>query len=279
MKMILGAGLALAAGLGMASSAVAQDDDWEFQQDTARNITVAAARYDAGQMIVAQCREGALTLVIAGLRGEAETVELEAARADGRRDLQEWRTAGAPGAFRSAVPARDLRFLRGGGTYSVRTAAGDEPVFAATFDLPTESANLDRVLTACGWGLTDERDLLTRAGDAVSFTDPAAQNQFSQPRPSRSVQSRNRVPPPPPPATPGPAEQQISCIVRDLKTADCRADHPPAPGGRIDEAVLRRFEGRQLYAADPAAAEGKVVYISRSGVTVVVDYIATVPAR
>jgi hypothetical protein len=271
MRTVLSAGLALAAGLGMASTAVAQDDDWEFQQDTARNITVAAARYDAGQMIVAQCREGALTLVVAGLRGEADKVEVQAARADGRHDIQEWRSAGAQGAFRSAVPARDLRFLRGGGTYTVQTAEGAEPAFAATFDLPTESANLDRVLTACGWALTDERDLLARGGSAVSFTDPAAEHRFSQPRPSRSVQSRNRVPPPPPPPTPGPAEQQISCIVRDLKTADCRADHPPAAGGRVDEAVLRRFEGRQLYAADAAAAEGKVVYISRSGVTVVID--------
>jgi hypothetical protein len=124
MRTVLFAGLAMAAGLGAAAGAAAQDDDWEFQQDPAQNITIAAARYDAGQMIVVQCRGGALTAVLTGLPQATGELTLTATRADGRSDVQTWTSAGAPGSYRSTVPARDIRFMRGGGLYRVHTAEG-----------------------------------------------------------------------------------------------------------------------------------------------------------
>ena len=250
-------GLAFAAALGAATTAMAQDDDWEFQQDTTQNITVAAARYEAGQMIVVQCREGALTVVLTGLRGEAEEVQFQATRADGRRDIQRWRSAGTAGAFRSAVPARDVRFMRGGGAYTIQTNEGDEPALGATFDLPTESANLDRVLTACGWALQDDRDLLPRAV-GVSFTDPNARPpRRSQ---SRSVQMRSRPSAPAAPLMPVPAEKMASCIVRDLRRTDCRFDHPATAAEEHAVSTLRMLEGGEMYAVDGVVTDGTVVY-------------------
>lgn len=266
------------------STALAQDvDDWEFAEDAARELTVATVRYDNGPSIVLTCQAGSLTTLLVGMPAGTDKLELNATRADGRADVQVWLAVDENGAYESAVAARDARFLRGGGAYAVRTAEGVAPAFTATFDLPSVSASLDRVLTTCGWPLTDARDQLARASSAVSFRDPDA----PPPRTRRRQQSRSltlqRRPSPPPPAPSSstllPAEQQISCIVRDLQLTDCRADHPAtAASGRAGADALRGTQRRPLFGDDPAAAEGKVLYLTGGTVTVI-DYIATVPAR
>ncbi len=280
MKSMMAVAVAAVAIAGAGSAqAQAADDDWEFAEDPTRQLTVAASRYDAGPSIIVQCREGALALMLVGMPAGTERIEVNASRADGRTDVQAWRPTGSDGVFRSTVPARDIRFMRGGGAYAVRTGEGVEPAFAASFDLPTQSANLDRVLTACGWALADDRDQLPRAQGA-SLTDP----DVRAPRrsTSRSITERRaqRRPPPPPPATAFvPAEQQASCIVRDRRLADCRADHPPVAGAPDPAEALRRLDGARVYADDLEALEGKVLYAHAGGAMTVVEYIATVPAR
>ncbi len=261
-------------------AAHAQDDDWEFAEDAGQHLSIAAVRYDAGMAIIVQCRAGALTAVMAGLPSTAELLELQATRADGRRDTQTWKAGGAAGAFRSETAARNVRFMRGGGAYGLRTAVGAPSALTTTFDLPTQSANLDRVLTACGWALTDDRDPLTRAGRSVSLTDPNA----PAPRPPRRSASRDIAGqgrhvdrPAPRPSGPMPAEHQISCIIRNQHLTECRPDHPPAAGAPADRHATAGLEGHQIYAADVAAEEGRVVYVS-GGLTTVIDYLAVIPA-
>lgn len=273
--------LILAACVGLcATAAVAQDDDWEFQEDAAQKIAVAAVRYDAGQMIVVQCRDGGLTAVLTGLPEAAEGLQLNATRADGRADRQTFLPAGAPGAYRSSLPGRDVRFMRGGGAYAVRTAEGASTAFRGEFDLPTQSANLDRVLTACGWAVSDDRDQIARAPADLSFRDPDARPPRMPTRRGATSRAQRReiVLPPPPPV---PAEQQASCIIRDMTATDCRRVHSAAASSPELAQALERLNGQPVYAADPAAAEGRVVYTGRAsfGVTTVVDYIATIPAR
>lgn len=271
MRTVLFAGLAMAAGLGAAAGAAAQDDDWEFQQDPAQNITIAAARYDAGQMIVVQCRGGALTAVLTGLPQSTGDLTLTATRADGRSDVQTWTSAGAPGSYRSAVPARDIRFMRGGGLYRVHTAEGETPAFQGAFDLPSQSANLDRVLTACGWGLTDDRDALPRA--AVSLLNPEAGPIRPTRRGATSRSPRRQVDLPPPPSTPAPSEGQKSCIVRELRLTDCRTDHPSPPTPPEGQAgYLERLEGRPVFALGEASPEGGVYYVP-NGPVAALDYL------
>lgn len=286
MRMILCAGLAMTAGLGMASAAVAQDDDWEFQQDTARNITVAAARYDAGQMIVVQCRDGGLTAVLTGLPPSEAPLVLAATRADGRHSQQSWRPAGAPGAYQSASPGHDVRFMRSGGAYTVRTGEGAATAFRGVFDLPTQFANLDRVLTACGWATTDDRDALEEAATVITIVDPdpAPRRERQQ---SRSVSQRPRFSTPVPPAgpvappAPPPPEHQISCIVRDMHLRDCRADHLASARERDVLALIRANEGNEVYpiaGVDPAPAEGRVLRLTGGRTVMVIDYLGTVPS-
>jgi hypothetical protein len=257
MKAELYAGLAMAVGLGFATAAVAQDDDWEYQEDAARQIWVAAARYDAGQMIVVQCRQGGLTAVLTGLPASEAPLVLRATRADGRASAQNWQPAGAAGAFRSASPGRDVRFMKGGGQYVLRGGEGAAAVRVG-FDLPTQSANLDRVLTACGWATEDERDALATAN--ISLIDP--DDIPSRPRAPRSARQAPRATTPRPeaPLTPPPPEDAVSCIVRDMHLRDCRADHPASARERDVLQMVRFYEGNEVYALGGTSAadnEGK----------------------
>lgn len=265
MRLTIAATLCVLMGAGQAAASGPQDDDWEFAEDQARQLTVAAARYDNGPSIIAQCREGALSLLLIGMPPGTETIELNATRAGGRADVQDWRPAGAEGVFRSSVPARDTRFMRGGGAYAVRTGDGVTPAFAATFDLPTQSANLDKVLSACGWAMDDDRDQLARATGA-SLTDPDA--RAPRRSTSRSITERRnqrQPPPPPPPASVAPAEQQISCVVRAMKLRDCRRDHPSDAQAPAVARWLTQLDGMRVYGGEARAAEGKVFYVGTGG--------------
>ena len=282
MRMTLAAALCAMVCAGAGGAFAQDEDDWEFQHEPSLNQMVAAVRYDAGVAIVVQCRDNALSAAVVGMPQGAGGFAVQATRTDGRTDIQTWAPGPAPGIYLSTVPARDIRFMRGGGLYSVRTPEGAPRALRTDFDLPTQSANLDRVLAACGWGLTDDRDSLARADGAVSFINPEGQRFRGPPRASRPRASGGRparpAPPPPGPPVLPPAEGQISCVVRAMQLTDCRADHPAAAAaGRPGADSLRFMQRRPLFGDDPAAAEGKVLFLTGGTVTVI-DYIATRPA-
>lgn len=221
-------------------------DDWEFAEDAASGATVAMVRYDGGQAIVAQCQQGRLVLLMTGLPAGDDMLRLGARRSDGRAAAQIWAPVSAPGAYRSASPGREARFMRGGGAFVVRSAADSPTMVNATFDLPAQSANLDRVLTACGWALEDDRDLLEEADVTL---DP----------PGRNGRPAYRLPSVP--------EREVSCIVRDLRLRDCRADHPPSERTDNTRSLKRAVEGEQVHVpigAAPASAEGRVFHVVAS---------------
>lgn len=258
------------------TAAYGQDeDDWEFQHEATLNQTVAAVRYDAGVAIVAQCRDRALSAALIGMPAGMGGVEVQARRADGRTDTQAWAPGPGPGIYLSAMPSRDIRFMRGGGLYSLRTADGAPRALRTNFDLPTQSTGLDRVLTACGWALTDDRDQLAVATE-ISIVNPEAGGRRRMPtRPGATTRAPRREvePTPLPPSLPSPAENRVSCIVRDLHLRDCRADHAGSAENRDVQAMVSSNEGRQVYAvggSDAAASEGKVFYLSGGGPLIVV---------
>ncbi len=234
-------------------AALAQDDDWEFVEDPAQELTLAAVRYDGGQSIMAQCQRGRLILLLTGLPDGAEMLRLAATRTDGRAAAQRWVPAAGPGTYRSVTPGREARFMRGGGAYVVRSMAGASTPVSATFDLPAQSGNLDRVLTACGWALEDDRDLLE---EAEVLLDPPSSRR--EPRPYR---------------VPSVPEREVSCIVREMRLRDCRADHPPSDTTPNTKSLRRAVQGEEVHAllgADPAAAEGKVFRVIASNQLLVV---------
>jgi hypothetical protein len=226
--------------------AFAQDDDWEFQQDAGRKLTMAAVRYDDGKAIIARCQDGDLKLVIVGLpEMTGASTYLEAQRADGRRDVQDWRREdeAGRGVMSSGVPSRDIRFLRGGGTWRLSTRAGDQRPMRATLDLPVQSANLDRVLTACQRPLQDDRDALRRADPLYRNAAPPQRRGDEPRRPQAQIS--------------GVAEG--SCIVRDLRFANCRTDYERPRGAGREGLAMQ--SGRRLEGEDRDTLEGAVAYI------------------
>lgn len=235
-------------------AAPVQDDDWELVENPAQELTLAAVRYDGGQSIIAQCQRGRLMLFVTGLPPSEEMLLLRATRADGRAAAQRWTPVVGPGTFRSVTPGREARFLRGGGSYVVRSAPGAAST-SATFDLPAQSANLDKVLTACGWALEDDRDLLD---EAVVYLD--------RPSPRRE---------PPPFRVPSVPEREVSCVVRDMRLRDCRADHPPSSRTPNTRSLIRATEGELVHAAigaDPATVEGRVFRVIASNQLLLMVY-------
>ena len=261
--------LAVVLAGAICSPALAQEeDDWEFGEDAARQLTVATVRYDAGKAVVAQCEKGELKVVIVGLPAATTgSRHLNASRTDGRRDSQGWFAPVGQTAFTSTTPGRDARFLRGGGMFELRSAEDEAGTpMRAAFDLPTQNANLDRVLAACGYAVTDDRDLLQRASDLK--TQWQAEHEDDRPRiqaRSRSVsQPRPRQGPLPVPSLPRPAE--TSCIIRNATYSDCRIEHAPVgtPSVNADE-LMARLNGTRLEAVSAAANEGRVYYLGTDG--------------
>ena len=252
MKLAVAASLcALACTAGQAVPV--QDDDWEFAEDPAQELTLAAVRYDGGQSIIAQCQQGRLVLLLTGLPEGEEMLRLAATRADGRAVAQRWTPVGGPGMYRSVTPGREARFLRGGGAYVVRSAVGAAATVSATFDLPAQSANLDRVLTACGWALEDDRDLLEEADVTLD------------PRSTRRPPPPFRVPPVP--------EREVSCVVREMRFRDCRSDHPPSASTSNTRSLIRAVQGEIAHVpigAAPDAAEGQVFRVIASNQLLIV---------
>lgn len=237
--------LCIIAATAQIGAAASQDDDWEFAEDPGRQLSAAIARYEGGQAVVVQCLAGELSAMIVGLPATPYRLRrIEAERADGRRDHQSWfpeaAAPGSPAAFKTLTPGRDARFFRGGGLMTLRSTDGDPATMAATFDLPLLSANLDRVLTACGRALEDERDRLTRTPVTVDWQKVAGGRSRDRGR-GRTV---------------GAAD--ISCVIRNQRYTDCRVEYarPAHEGVR----AAREMEGDRLREPDPQA-EGTVSYV------------------
>lgn len=230
-----------AAGLSHAAFAAAQTgDDWEFAEDAARDLSVAAVRFDGGQAIIAQCSAGELKIALQGMPERlGPSHRLRAERADEKTDIQTWQVNTGRTWF-SGAPARDARFLRAGGLLKLQSDTVQSSPVSAAFDLPAEHANLDRVLTDCGYALTDDRDALVRALDFQLVV--TSQARSSGGAPGRAM--------------------EVSCIVRSGAFRDCRVDHM-MKGQR--EAGARReaaqWNGQRISSADAAVNEGRVAYI------------------
>jgi len=233
--------LTLALGGALPPAAAQSDDDWEFAEDAARNLSIAAVRYENGTSVVVQCVGEELKVALVGLPATTATSRrLQASRTDGATDAQVWQSTGQ-GTLASTLPGRDARFLRAGGEFTVRSVAGEAAPVTASFTLPSQHANLDRVVTACGYAVEDERDLIPRA-------DPDLRMQRRLPDGSTG-------------GVPG-RSMEVSCVIKDGAYQDCRGDHvlegQTASGARRE---ANRWNGRRVHENDAAANEGRVAYI------------------
>lgn len=240
MKLLM---IAAAACVLTPAAAMAQEtDDWEYGEDAARGVSAAVSRYDTGHAIVVQCRAGELSVVVQGLELGEGRRDLRVARTDGRRDDQPWR-AMTPTAGGAEMPGRAARMLRGGGAVQFRTLEGT-PAARLGLELPAESASVDRVLTACGVPLEDERDLIPMFDGTIGPWD-------------RRALLGN------PEADEPSAWAMASCIVQpDLRLGECRVDVTSPGGRRFGERMVREVSGTPVEPNEGQDAVGTVAYLT-----------------
>lgn len=261
MKLLM---IAAAACVLTPAAAMAQEtDDWEYGEDAARGVSAAVSRYDTGHAIVVQCRAGELSVVVQGLELGEGRRDLRVARTDGRRDDQPWR-AMTPTAGGAEMPGRAARMLRGGGAVQFRTLEGT-PAARLGLELPAESASVDRVLTACGRLLQDERDALP------VFKGEPDRRSLEQALNRRDLRT---------PGTEVPAAAEITCIVgEDLRLRDCLVHQSLPAGSLYGLEMAERMTGVLVTPAGGQPAPGTVYHQSGTNMLRVVERTEIVPGN
>ncbi|HYD28185.1 MAG TPA: hypothetical protein VEA62_10885 [Brevundimonas sp.] len=235
----------LAAVVAMAATpAFAQEggDDWDLTVDEAQGVTLATVGYSSGQAVAVRCRGGELDVLVSGLPPmEGASRRIEATYRDGRTEAGSWITANDGSLIFSPAPAIDARRLRQGGPLQLSVALESpttSPLRRYSLDLPTRSANLDRVLDSCGARAPDPRDDLVRWNLPIGTTD---------------LWRRQPVPDYPEAAAHlGSGFATFSCVVaEDGRLTDCRTEREShAPRYGFGEASLRSLRDARVATVD-----------------------------
>lgn len=144
---------------GAASSGQAQTDDgWDFAVNG--DVTVASAEYASGQTLAARCKDKVLSFILIGLpieTGATRLLDIDVGEGFHRQTWLNVPDQPMASAVRAGMVARSLRH---GGEFQLKTYPSvDHPeIKRYALPLPSDSANLDRVLAACGTPLEDVRD-------------------------------------------------------------------------------------------------------------------------
>jgi hypothetical protein len=239
----------VAAGLlGLSGTALAQDpDDWDYGEDPSKGLSAAMVEYDGGRTIVVECSAGDLSVAIVGLPAHpSEGLRMDARRADGRSSRTVWTSR--PGEVRIAdTPGRTARLLRGGGPLELASRPGETPALRAQFERPSANAQVDRVLTACGRAIADDRDTLPDGSEYV------ADLMWARPIGERlSARSPDRG---------GDRRAEISCVIDAGRLRACQLEQElPSPSG-YGRAAVAAAEGRVVNLTDAGAAQGTVLHL------------------
>lgn len=237
-------GAVFAVLVAVASPAMAQEagDDWDLTVDEAQGVTLATVGYSSGQALAVRCRAGELDVLVSGLPPmEGVSRRIEATYRDGRTEAGSWITANDGSLIFSPAPALDARRLRQGGSLQLSVALEfptTRPLRRYVLDLPTQSANLDRVLDDCGAGAPDPRDDLVRWNQPIGMTD---------------LWRRQPVPDYPEAAAHlGSGFATFSCVVAEGgRLTDCRTEREShAPRYGFGEAALRSLRDARVATAD-----------------------------
>lgn len=137
---------------------LAQDTagDWELSEAPSRNLTMATLEYEGAPAIAARCVDGEAELMIAGLSPVAEETRDVVLEVAGSSVSAQWRTVS--GSIAAAlIGGMTLRDLMAGGEVVV-TVRDTQPARRFRLQAPPASRAVGRVLAACGYPLTSERD-------------------------------------------------------------------------------------------------------------------------
>jgi|GEM_PF-3952348 len=220
-------------------------DDWDYE--VTQGQVIASSSYAEGATLFAACSRGDLVVGLLGLPASAQRAgKLIRTRADGQTETAHWDRLEAGGVLVSSDPGRIARSFRRGGQLILNSEPEDEAVpIHIALDLPSQSANLDRVMTECGRALESPLD------DALVLTND-------------NLQAPPRIMPPP-----GFGQTdyrlELDCLIARERLASCRIEHQVPVNAALGRAYLSAANGVRVRVRDAAAAEGRSLHIRIEG--------------
>jgi len=235
---------ALAAGGVLAQDAAAVND-WDYAEDAGQKLAVASVAYSGGVSLIVQCLDGEFTVGISGLPTfTTSIVRLERRRGDGRVEDTYWRPSGE--ALITSPSWRYGRSLRAGGELDLKGDPEGAPPVRLALRLPSQSNNLDRVLTACGSPLTSPFDDALEVGDLMT-EGPRIE------MPPSALRRHNLI------------SVYIDCLIADGRLTACRSERQRPVDARAGAAVAREADGTRVGLSDVEAANGRTVEVVITG--------------
>lgn len=233
---------ALLPGLIGSATAVAQApaDDWDFGEDPARKLSIAAVSFETFGVAV-RCLDGRLSVVLSGLPVTSGERRLRYSMGDTTIDESLWISGTRSSAAFSVWPRSVAAGMSRGGRLSISVPDG---TVSRRFevDLPASPQSIDRVFQACGEELdpppsdappSDESfsGFRWRSGPDVNF-------------PSRTTASAGLA--------------AITCVVRhEGRLRDCRIESEfPEGGGFGRAATFGAHRTARIEPVDGAAGDG-----------------------
>lgn len=245
LRIPFGAALLFSAIAASGASRSQDADDWDFGTDASKGVTLASVEFGNGASVAVWCQENRLVLLFDGVpASDTETRPISITREGGltRRSYLA-RVEGS--SLVRTEDARAARLLRAGGQITVSSIAGDARPMRMQFDLPAQSTSVGRVLTACGYPLTDDRDTLPDASDLVARYPRLEMASFSNRYTTVKV--------------------ELSCIISGDRLTDCRSDHETPSAPEVGSATARRANGALVTLKDGVVADGSLLEIVVTG--------------
>lgn len=230
----------------MATGAVAQDtDDWDFLVDPAKDLTVAGVEFGGGVSLAVQCQGGALSMIVGGAPLSTAPIRAVSLTRDNEPSRRSYLNPIEGSSLWKSGDARAVRWLRRGGKITIASIPGQPHPMRMQIDLPGQSANVDRVLTACGYPLADSRDELADASGMLA--------------------ARPRLEMPPFPHRYTIVRVELSCIISNSRLTACQSDHETPSAPEVGAATARRANGARVTLNDGVNADGTLLEVVVTG--------------
>lgn len=225
-----------------------QADDWDLREDAARKLTLATLEFEGAPALAVRCLDGDLSVLAtrlpAALPG-ANTMEMIVGD---RSPGLSWRPIGDGRTAWHAAPDIAARDLRRGGAVTLRAVGDDGRLRRFDLSAPPESANVGRVLQACGRAVSDPRDDLRRLDPRDITWVQRGQPQFPQAAAARGVKTGEAV---------------MSCRVNGVGGLDdCRLESETPKDAGFGAAAFQAREGARLALADGSSPDGALIILT-----------------
>jgi len=238
------------AATALALPALAQDagDDWDLREDPARKLTLATLEYEGAPTLAVRCLDGDLSVMATRLPTPltgANTMEMIVAE---RSPGLSWRPIGDGRTAYHAAPDIAARDLRRGGPVTLRVIGEGGRIQRYDLSAPAASANVGRVLQACGRALSDPRDDLRRLDPRGVTWLQRGRPEFPTAAASRGIET---------------GEVVSSCIVNGRGGLDdCRLESETPKDAGFAAAAAQGRQGARLALADGSSPDGALIILT-----------------